>query len=103
MAKMNRPAAPGNSNSKRPYGNSSASQRAIILKHFNDGPRLSTIQARDQYGILHPCGRVMELRKKGHCIDTHWTTELDANGVPHRIGLYVYQGRNRGHHAESGE
>ena len=100
MTKKNRPEDPGNPKFKPLYNISCSSQRAIILKHFSDCPRLSTIQARDEYGILHPCGRIMELRKKGHIIDTHWTSEPDGNGVLHRIGLYVYQGKIRGHHGK---
>ena len=101
MTKMNSPDSKlGNPKSKPLYTTSCSSQRAIILKHFADCPRLSTIQARDEYGILHPCGRIMELRKKGYKIDTHWTSESDANGVLHRVGLYVYQSKIRGHHGK---
>lgn len=94
------PATLGNPKTKPLYGTSSSSQRARILKHFADCPSLSTIQARDEYGILHPCGRIMELRKNGYYIDTHWTSEPDGNGVLHRVGLYVYQGKIRGQHGK---
>lgn len=87
--------------SKRVYSNAAASQRARIIKHFEEqSPRLSTLQARNQYGILHPSGRVMELRKTGFKIDTHWISEPDANGVLHRVGLYVYQGKQEIPHEE---
>lgn len=93
--KLNHPVGQlGNSKlTKRLYGNSSASQRARLLKHFENCTHLSTLQAREELGILHPCGRIMELRKRGHQIETHWINEADNNGVLHRIGLYVYQGR----------
>jgi hypothetical protein len=81
--------------SKQRYDNSLATQRARILKHFAENPRLSTIQAREEMGILHPCGRVMELRKRGYRIETHWIKEPDLNGVLHRIGLYVFQGMKK--------
>ena len=74
------------------YSNSISSQQARILKHLKDCSPLSTIHARE-LGILHPGGRVMELRKKGHKIDTHWIKEPDVNGVLHRVGLYVYKGK----------
>ena len=94
--KTNRPAALGNPQLTKPkYDNTTATQRARILKHFADCPRLSTIQARDELGILHPCGRVMELRRRGYRIDTHWIKEPDSNGVLHRIGLYIFQGMKR--------
>lgn len=99
MTKINSPDYKlGNPKSKRLYSNAIRSQQARILKHFEECPRLSTLQARHEYGILHPGGRIMELRKMGYKIDTHWTDEADNNGEPHRIGLYVYQGKVRGHH-----
>lgn len=90
----------GNPKSKHLYSNAIRSQQARLLKHFEACPRLSTIEAREQYGILHPCGRVMELRKKGHRIDTHWISAPDTNGVLHRVGLYVYQTKSGVHDAE---
>lgn len=75
------------------YKNSKASQRTRILNYFQSSPNLSTLQARNELGILHPGGRIMELRKKGHEILTQWIFEPDNTGVIHRIGLYVYQGR----------
>lgn len=81
---------------KQPYDNSSSTQRKRILSYLEKNHRLSTIAAREQLGILHPGGRIMELRKKGYRIDTHWIEEPDSNGVAHRVGLYVYQGRSGG-------
>ncbi|MFI4957449.1 MAG: helix-turn-helix domain-containing protein [Gammaproteobacteria bacterium] len=86
---------PGNPKSKPPYNNALASQRARIIKHFANNPCLSTMQARNDLGILHPSGRVQELREDGYLIDTHWTTEEDSNGVLHRVGLYVFKGRQQ--------
>lgn len=74
------------------YSNSVKSQQERILKIFSQNHSLSTMQARNEYGILHPCGRIKELRQKGHQIETHWIKETDLNGVMHRIGLYVYKG-----------
>jgi hypothetical protein len=88
-----RPDALANLDYTKPfYSNNSANQRARILKHFAISPRLSTIEAREVHGILHPCGRIMELRNLGYRIDTHWITAPDSNGVAHRIGLYVFHG-----------
>ena len=85
---------------KHTYSNSATAQRERILKIFDTSPSLSTLQARNEYGILHPGGRIMELRQKGHRIETYWVLEPDANGVLHRVGLYVYQGHKLGgHHA----
>ena len=79
--------------SKPAYDNSCSSQQVRLLKHFEVYPRLSTIEARDKYGILSPPARIKELRQKGYRIDRHWTDEPDSNGVMHRVGMYVYQGR----------
>lgn len=78
---------------KPPYNNSASTQRKRIFRYLEKNHKLSTMEAREQLGILHPCGRVMELRRKGYRIDTHWIKEPDANGVLHRVGLYIYKGR----------
>ena len=84
----------GNPNkSKHQYSNSVSSQRARILKHFEGCPRLSTMQARNQFGIMSPAPRIEELRKQGYRIDTQRIIEFDSNGVPHLMGLYVFQGK----------
>ncbi|HAT7871345.1 TPA: hypothetical protein JBE57_07525 [Legionella pneumophila] len=94
MEDKNRPEGQlGTPNAKPSYSNSASSQRARILKHFESCPRLSTVEAREIYGVLHPCGRIMELRKKGYLIDTHWIVAPDLNGVLHRVGLYVFKGQ----------
>lgn len=79
-------------------GHSAQSQRQRLLKHFTNNSKLTTIQARETLGILHPCGRIMELRRGGYIIATHWIKAPDANGVLHRIGLYVFKGHIGGEH-----
>jgi len=97
MKKINHTATHySNSQSKQRYSNSSSSQRTRILKYFENCPRLSTLEARQLLGIMHPSARIMELRQTGWLIDTHWVHEPDANGVPHRIGLYLYKGCAKG-------
>jgi hypothetical protein len=63
-------------------------QRAVILNALRAGP-LSTLEARERLGVLHCPGRVCELRKAGHTIRTTTGTRFDADGRPHRIGVYV--------------
>ncbi|HHF7367437.1 TPA: helix-turn-helix domain-containing protein [Legionella bozemanae] len=82
----------GNPKSKKLL--TSYSQQARLLKFLERNGKISTMKAREILGILHPCGRSKELRAQGHQIETHWTKEADANGVFHRIGLYVYKGQN---------
>ncbi|HAU0852021.1 TPA: helix-turn-helix domain-containing protein [Legionella pneumophila] len=93
MKRKNRLDKLGNSKFFTSYSNSLSSQRKRILEHFKKCPRLSTLQARSEYGILHPGGRIMELRKNGYDIQTHWIYEPDSNGINHRVGLYIYKGR----------
>lgn len=84
----------GNLKQPKPvYDNSASTQRKRILSYLKKNHRISTIEAREKLGILHPCGRIKELRAQGYWIETHWTNELDSNGVVHRVGLYIYRGR----------
>lgn len=64
------------------------SQRQRILAWLRIHHTLTTLQAREELDVLHPAGRVMELRKKGHNIITHWTVEDTAKGA-HRVARYV--------------
>lgn len=69
-------------------GGAKARQRVLILEALREGP-LSTLEARERLGVLHPPGRVHELRKAGFAIETRTSTKFDAEGRPHRVGLYV--------------
>lgn len=68
-----------------------AKQRAAMLEALQSGP-LTTVAAREELGVLHPGGRVLELRKRGYLIDTRSRTEFDAHGRPHRVAAYVLRG-----------
>ena len=63
--------------------NSNEAQRTRILEWLR-GESLTTLQAREHLDIMHPAGRVMELRKQGFNIFTHWTNEAN-----HRVARYV--------------
>ena len=67
---------------------STESQRSLLLDHLKKGP-LTTIQARDELGVMSPAPRVMELRRQGHNIITLWTETVDRTGTKHREGQYV--------------
>lgn len=66
-------------------------QRARILNALEQaGCRgMSTIELREQENIMHPSGRVKELREMGYPIITDWTTSLNAQGNPHRCARYI--------------
>ncbi|KDE41364.1 hypothetical protein ADINL_0044 [Nitrincola lacisaponensis] len=67
-------------------------QRSRLLKHFVIIGHVSTIEARDELNIMHPAGRVMELRDAGFIIPMVWEWQDDHNGRPHKIGRYHYFG-----------
>lgn len=65
-----------------------ARDRAKILAHLRLGKTLTTLQALEKMGVLHPGGRVLELRKRGYNITTTWVRGTDCAGRLHRIGSY---------------
>ena len=66
-------------------------QQARILNAGEDvGPQgMSTINLREDLDIMHPAGRVQELREAGHRIETIRTTVNNAQGHKHRCARYV--------------
>jgi len=87
--KRSRPkAAKVSTGNQRSNHNSLAAQRQRMLRALRAGP-VSTIRARRNLDILHPAGRVRELRLIGHNIRTIWTREQTDCGKHHRVGLYV--------------
>lgn len=75
--------------------NSRAGQRLAILKYLQEHGSLTTLQARDELGIMSPASRVLELREQGHRIITHWTTSEDRTGTKHREAKYVLFNRDK--------
>jgi len=68
--------------------NTTAAQRTRLLAHLRRAP-LTTLEARERLNILHPGGRIKELRDAGNDIATHWQWEADATGKEHKQALYV--------------
>ncbi len=64
-------------------------QRAALLMWLLAHQRISTLQARNELGIMHPAARIQELRDAGNDIATIWQWEADATGKAHKQGLYV--------------
>jgi len=69
------------------YDTSTASQRQRILQHLKSGKSLTTQQARVDLNIMHPGGRLSELRKAGWNIKMVWV-EVDSGKAKHCIGQY---------------
>ena len=73
-------------------GSSGHSQSARLLAAL---PRfaITTFEAMRYLDVYHCPARILQLRKQGHCITTHWQTVITEAGVKHRVGLYVLEGR----------
>ena len=78
-------------NNKQLNDNNSHAQRARILNALKEAQNtgLTTLELREELNCLHPCGRVMELRKMGYDTRTIWTNSEDYAGRPHRVARYV--------------
>lgn len=76
---------------KKPNGTSSAIQRSRILQALElaGSQGMSTINLREELDIMHPGGRVMELREAGHRIETVRTVAQNAQGRTHQCARYV--------------
>lgn len=75
--------------SKPTHGdNSAAAQRRKALDLLRSGPK-STLQLRRDGDILAPAARILELRRRGVEIITHWVHQATDCGKLHRVALYV--------------
>lgn len=78
------------------FAASANSQRKRILAYFSNCPKLTVAEARDFLGVFHAPSRILELRRQGWKIKTVWTCEIDKFGTSHRVGLYIFEGKNEG-------
>jgi len=69
-------------------GDSSAVQRTRLLEALRLYS-LSTLEIRRYLDILHPAGRVQELREEGGDIQTLRQMEFSDAGLPHNVARYV--------------
>jgi hypothetical protein len=76
---------------KKLHDTDTATQRARILTALKDtgSTGLSTIGLREQYNVMHPAGRVQELREDGHRIETIRTIDKNSFGFKHSVARYV--------------
>lgn len=70
---------------------SGAAQRSRLLNALIErgSEGVTTLYSREQLNIMHPAGRINELRDEGHEIVTHWDDSIDSEGFPHRVARYV--------------
>ena len=71
-------------------GVSAVRQRERLRHAFTHFPQLSTVEIRQGLDIIHPAGRVQELRDQGETIHTLWTTVVSENGASHRVANYLW-------------
>jgi hypothetical protein len=70
------------------YDVDNESQRQRILAWLLCYHTLTTLQVRQELDIMHPAGRVQELRGQGHNIITHWAID-DSGKAKHRVARYM--------------
>lgn len=63
--------------------------RRAILKYLIEYVRLTTLQAREELGVMSPAPRVLELRRMGYNIVTKRRYERDITGRNHYQAEYV--------------
>jgi hypothetical protein len=73
-------------------GTASQSQAARLLEALTCFP-VTTFEAMRYLDVYHCPARVLQLRKKGYRIATHWQTVITEAGEKHRVGLYALEGR----------
>lgn len=83
--------AAGRKKAHKSFDNSAFAQRQRVLEALRKGPK-STLELRAKSDVLHPPGRVCELRKLGYRIITEWTQDFTPEGYPHRVAYYVLLG-----------
>lgn len=71
-------------------GESRESQRIRLLHALRLFP-ISTLEARKHLDIMHPAGRVMELREEGNDIAMYRSHEETDSGIRHNVGMYVLE------------
>jgi hypothetical protein len=69
--------------------NSTFNQRLKMLDWLFEKISITTSMARERLDIMHPAGRIKELRKAGYQIATIWDSWISEHGIKHRIARYV--------------
>ncbi len=72
-------------------GNSAQNQRERILEALRTHGAITTIEMRKHLDVMSPAPRIMELRRMGKKITTHWVKQATDSGKVHRVALYVLE------------
>ena len=70
-------------------GTSRATQRDRLRVAFHECGTLNTVEIRLHLDIIHPAGRVQDLRDEGLNIVTLWTVATSDAGEEHRVANYL--------------
>lgn len=73
------------------FGNSAQNQRERILEALRTHGAITTIEMRKHLDVMSPAPRIMELRRMGKRIATHWVRQATDGGKVHRVALYVLE------------
>lgn len=76
-------------------GNDAETQAIRLLEAFQVFGSLTTQDIRHELDIMHPAGRVKELRGRGFEIPANWESYPTTSGKMHRMARYVYFGRRK--------
>ena len=69
-------------------GTQSSAQCDRLLTALHRFP-VTTFEAMRFLDVYHVPARVLQLRQRGHKIDTNWLTVQTESGDKHRVGLYA--------------
>ena len=78
--------------------NNTFAQRQRITEWFQSCSSLTTEQARQELDIMHPAGRIKEMRARGFDIMTVWDNYPTSSGNTHRMARYVLISQAGGNH-----
>jgi hypothetical protein len=71
-------------------GTGGHSQSARLLEALSRFA-ITTFEAMRYLDVYHCPARILQLRKQGYKIVTHWQTVITEAGVKHRVGLYMLE------------
>jgi hypothetical protein len=71
-------------------GTASRSQAARLLEALSRYS-ITTFEAMRYLDVYHCPARILQLRKQGYKIVTHWQTVITEAGERHRVGLYALE------------
>ena len=71
-------------------GTAGAAQAMRLLEALR-AYAINTFEASRYLDVYHCPARVLQLRKQGYNIATHWETVITEAGEKHRVGLYVLE------------